>query len=200
MKSKTFTSAMAIDKHQPPLFKRAVCFVKTRWLIALLATCIGIPTFAQDTGAPEDTSAVNAVSPPSVTQNCAAMPKTSVAVTNNNELISTTSTAFLNLPPLAVAFTIPGTAATCLEVELEAVTFAPSGGLITMRVLLDGTTELLPNQPQWSGADTTFATAHSANFYAFGVPPGFHTVTAQWRSFTGSTVFAHWRSIGVHHK
>jgi hypothetical protein len=175
--------------------------MKSGWLIALLAICIGIPTFAQVTGVPdEDTSAVSAVGPQFAVQNCAPMPKTSVAVTNNNEPIGTTSTAFVNLPPLSVSFTIPGFVATCLEVELEAVTYSPSGGVVVMRVLLDGTTELLPNEPQWSGDDVTWATAHSANFFAFGVPPGVHTLTAQWRSRTGSLAFAHWRSIAVHHK
>jgi hypothetical protein len=174
--------------------------MKSRWLIALLAICIGIPTFAQVTGVPEDTSAVSAVGPKYATQNCVPMPKTSVAVTNDNEPISTASTTFVALTPLSVTFTIPGSVATCLEVELEAVTYSPSSGVVIMRVLLDGTTELLPNEPQWSGDDATWATAHSANFYAFGVPPGKHTLTAQWRSRTGSTAFAHWRSIAVHHK
>jgi hypothetical protein len=89
-----------------------------------------------------------------------------------------------------------------LKVELAAVTFAPPFSVIGMRVLLDGTTELLPGEPQWSGEDVDVAKAYAANFYAFDVPPGVHTVRTQWRNLVGGnqTVFAHWRSMAVHHK
>jgi hypothetical protein len=161
---------------------------------------------AQVSGVPASTSAGGAAaSSLSGARNCAATARISFAATNGAETIATSSTTFVDLPPLSVTFSIPGTSSSCLNVELSAVTFAPgssdvaSDEIIYMRVLLDGTTELLPGEPQWS-ADDEWARAHAANFYASGVSPGVHTVMAQWRSAFGKTVFAHWRSMGVHHK
>jgi hypothetical protein len=126
------------------------------------------------------------------------MPRLSFAVTNGAQSVSTTSDTFVNLPPLSVTFSIPGTVNSCLEVELAAVTFAQFEPIVA-RILLDGTTELLPGEPLISGEDIG-PKAYSANFYAYGVAPGTHTVTAQWKTINGDTGFAHWRSIGVHHK
>jgi hypothetical protein len=75
-----------------------------------------------------------------------------------------------------------------------------------MRVLLDGATEFLPNEPQWSGDDDEnangeWARAHAANFYLSGVAPGTHTVSVQWKVLSSANqAFAHWRSISVQHK
>jgi hypothetical protein len=178
--------------------------------VFLLLSGSVLPAAAQSpavsSGIPEGTAAQRAIGPPAVAKNCAAMAKVSFAATNNQETISTTSTTFVDLPPLSVRFNLPGPSQSCLKVELAAVTFAAvSGELISMRVLLDGTTELLPGEPQWSGDDDEnangeWARAHAADFYIFGVPPGTHTVTAQWRTHFGNTAFSHWRSMGVHHK
>jgi hypothetical protein len=154
---------------------------------------------AVSSGIPEG-STRKAVGPPAVAKNCGGITKFSFAATNDQETISTTSTSFADLPPLSVKFNLSGSENSCLKVDLAADTYAANGELIFMRVLLDGTTELLPGEPQWSGDDGIYARAHAASFYAFGVRPGVHTVTAQWRGFLGDTVFAHWRSIGVHHR
>ena len=178
-------------------------------LFLLLSGCV-VSMAAQSTavssGIPEGTAAHKAGGPPAVVKSCAAMPRMSFAATNDQETVSTASTTFVDLPPLAVRMNIPGSSKSCLKVELSAVTFsATNSELISMRVLLDGVTELLPGEPQWSGdddenADGHWARAHAASFYMTGLSPGFHTVSVQWRSHSGNTVFAHWRSIGVHHK
>jgi hypothetical protein len=158
--------------------------MKSRWLIAVLAVCIGMPTLAQV----------------AVTRNCGPMPRLSFAVTNGAQSVSTTSDTFVNLPPLSVTFSIPGTVNSCLKVELAADTFSMFEPIVA-RILLDGTTELLPDEPPTGEVlQIGFAKAHSINFYAYGVAPGTHTVTAQWKTINGDTGFAHWRSIGVHHK
>lgn len=146
--------------------------------------------------------------PDAASKNCAALPKVDFAVTSNQESFSTSSVSFVDLPPLAVTFTIPGTVGlgkNCLKVDVAAVTFAPAGELINMRVLLDGASEFLPGEPQWSGdddedADGKWARAHAANFYLPSVPNGTHTVSVQFRSFFGGQVTAHWRSLSVMHK
>jgi hypothetical protein len=173
--------------------------MKSRWLIVLLAIFMVIPTFAQISGIPEDTPALSNIGPLSVKQDCPGMANISFAVTNGTGTFSTTSTKFVDLPAMSVTFTIPGTVASCLKVDLSAVTYALSGELISMRVLLDGT-EIRPGRVQWSGNDSGWAAAHAFSFYAFGVSPGVHTVKAQANSYSGSIVWVHWRSLGVQHK
>ena len=173
--------------------------MKSRWLIVLLAVLIGVPTFAQLAGIPEVGPPVSNAGPLSVRQDCGGIPNLSFVVTSGTETFSTTSTRFVDLPGMSVTFTIPGSVASCLKVDLSAVTYALSGELISMRVLLDGT-EIRPGRVQWSGNDSGWAAAHAFNFYAFGVPPGVHTVKAQANSYSGSIVWVHWRSMGVQHK
>ena len=139
---------------------------------------------------------------PSRVQNCngGALTKLSFAATNGQESATTTSTTFVDLAPLSITFNLPGTLGTCLKVDVTAETYAETtNGLILMRVLLDGTTELFPGEVQFSGDDGSDARSHAMNFYTFDVRPGTHNVRVQWRSGFGGSVFAYNRSMGVLH-
>lgn len=166
------------------------------WLIAM-------PMQAQ-TGVSKRAAA--AATGPALVKNCGAMPKLNFAATNGTETTSTTSTSFVNLPPLSVTFSIPGTTVSCVKAELAVDPFATENNqLIDVRVLLDGAFEFFPGEPQLSGDDDedqdgAWSRAHAVNFYIAGVSPGTHTVTVQWRSAFGGTVFANWRTLGVTHK
>lgn len=180
-------------------------FFSTGVMLVMLVALFGASHYMQaQSGVPEGSEAK--ASQPAVVANCLSMPKVSFAATNGPETTSTTSTTFVNLAPLSVTFKVGGTALTCMKVDVAAETFAAgTGELIVMRVLLDGTTEFLPGEPQWSGdddenGDGKWARSHAANFYLANIAPGNHTVTVQWRSFFGGTVFSHFRSLSVQHK
>jgi hypothetical protein len=179
-------------------------FFATGMTAATMALLLGASQLMQaQSGVPEEASASKVDAPLVSTVNCTPTPKVSWAATNGNETASTTSTSFVDLPGMSVSFNVPGTAVTCLKIDLAAMTYAPGGELMFMRVLVDGN-EALPGEPQWSGDDDEngngkWARSHAANFY-ITVAPGFHNVRAQFRSLGGGSVFAHARSISVNHK
>jgi hypothetical protein len=155
-------------------------------------------------GVPEGLATARSIDPQSVVKNCGSIPKVSFAVTNGNESTSTTSTTHVDLAPLSVTFSIGGDSNTCLKVDLASMTYSAAGGPIFMRVLVDGV-ELAPGEVQMSGdddedGDGRWSRSHAASFYSKSVAPGSHTVKVQWRSYDGSSVTAHARSLGVHHK
>jgi hypothetical protein len=119
---------------------------------------------------------------------------------------STTSTAFVDIPDMTVAFTIGGSGQkNCVKVEFSAFTFAALNRLLYVRALLDGATVASPSEVQFSGdddedADGNWARSHAFNFEFKDIPAGPHTIKIQFRSFDGGTVFVHRRSVFVHHK
>jgi hypothetical protein len=180
-------------------------FFATGVMVATMVLLLGASQLMQaQSGVPEGASASNPDAPQVTAVNCTPTPKVSFAVTNGTEVVSTTSTSFVDLPGMSVTFNVPGAAVTCLKVDLAAMTFAAAGAeLLFMRVLVDGN-EILPGPIQWSGDDDEnangrWARAHAASFYTT-VFPGVHNVRAQFRSFGGQSVFAHARSISVNHK
>jgi hypothetical protein len=174
-------------------------FLTTGVMVATMVLLLGASQLMQaQSGVPEGASASN-LGPQATAVNCTPTPKVSWAASNGNETASTTSTAFVDVPGLSVTFNVPGTAVTCLKVDLTVMSFASANHeLMFMQVLVDGN-PILPGQVQWSGDDGIFARAHAANFYTT-VAPGVHNVRAQFRSNGGNTVFAHARSLSVNHK
>src|SRR5205823_4648655 len=114
----------------------------------------------------------------------------------------TSSTAFTTL--LSKIVKVGGTTASCLVVTESASAFAStsSGGLEYWAATVDGTF-CSPNNAgqgvQGTANDTTYAAQRSAEFICPGVSPGFHSVSWQWRSFSGSTVYAHWPTMRIEH-
>jgi len=118
---------------------------------------------------------------------------------------ATASTSFVNIPDMTVPFTMGGSVNHCVKVEFSAFTFAPLGELLMVRALLDGVTAGSPSEVQFSGnddedADGRWARSHAFNFEFKNMSPGPHTITIQFRSFFGGTVFVHRRSVFVHHR
>jgi hypothetical protein len=186
-------------------------FLSPAVTVVMLILLFGAHHYVEaQSGVPKGSRQKRAALPDSAFKNCAALKNIDFAATNGPEMVSTSSTTFANLPPLAVTFTLPGTVGAgknCLKVDVSAVTFQATDGPIIIRVLLDGATEFLPNQVQWSGDDSEdanfqWARAHAANFYLPSVPNGAHTVTVQWRTVSApvNAAFAHWRSLSVMHK
>jgi hypothetical protein len=143
-----------------------------------------------------------------VTGTCKAT-KISFATVDAPPAISTTSAAFVDMPGMSVTFKILGTVNVCVKVEFSAYTFAANAPvanqLMMVRALMDGATVGSPAEVQFSGdddedADGDWARSHAFNFVLPTVAPGTHTIKIQWRSFFGGTVFAHSRSMFVHHK
>jgi hypothetical protein len=141
---------------------------------------------------------------------CKGITNFSFATVDAPPAISTTSAAFVDMPGMSVTFTIAGTARrNCVKVEFSAYTFAANapvaGQLLMVRALLDGATVGSPGEVQFSGdddedADGSWARSHAFNFEFKDIAAGPHTIKIQWRSFFGGTVFAHSRSVFVHHK
>lgn len=159
-----------------------------------------VPAWAQSTGVPFGESATADLA---VSGTCRAT--TISFVTGETTGESTTSTTFVDVPDMSVSFDIGGAANGCVKVEFSAYVFAASGRLIIVRALLDGATAGSPSQVQFSGdddenADGKWARSHAFNFAFPNVAPGTHTITIQWLSFDGGTVFMHRRSMFVHHK
>lgn len=155
----------------------------------------GVPTSESDSISPQAV----------VTATCSAR---RVSVASNFGLVSTASTAFVAIPDMSVTFVIPGFINVCLTVDYSGMTFAPSGalsGLMMVRSVLDGFVIGQPGEVQLDGdtdedADGQWARSHNHQWVFTNVAPGVHTVTMQNRSFFGSTVFTHARTMTVHHK
>ena len=81
---------------------------------------------------------------------------------------------------------------------------ADAGGssqLLIVRALLDGV-EMVPGPVQFSGDDDEdgggdWARSHNHQWVAAKIPFGAHTVTIEYRSFFGGTVFMHNRTLTV---
>ena len=102
-----------------------------------------------------------------------------------------------------------GNTPSCVKVEFSAYTFAAdtpvANQLLMVRALLDGVTAGSPSEVQFSGdddedADFTWARSHAFNFAFNGVVPGVHTITIQFRSLSGGSVFVHKPSMFVNHR
>ena len=131
--------------------------------------------------------------------------------TGENTTLPTTSTTFVAMPNMSVAFTMGGLVPSCVKVEFSAYVFAstsalaPSGELMFVRARLDGVTVGSPSEVQLDGdsdedGDGKWARSHAFNFAFTNVTPGLHTITIQWRSLSGGTVFVHRRSMFVHYR
>ena len=156
-----------------------------------------------------DSISLATVPPPTgQTGKCTQLTQVSFA-TGETLNLSTTSTSFVDIPDMTVAFTMGGSVNHCVKVGFSAMTFAadtPSANqLVMVRALLDGATVGSPSEVQFSGdddedADGSWARSHAFNFAFKGVTPGVHTITIQFRSFFGGSVFVHRRSMFVHHR
>ena len=126
-------------------------------------------------------------------------------VTNDTTGLSTTSTSYVTVPGMSRTFTIGGTAATCVIVDVSGFSFATGDALEYVTVLLDGSTFPSPTEVQFSGDDDEngnfeWARAHAANFVFPSVSPGSHTVTMAFKSLDGATVFLHRPAAIITHK
>ena len=159
--------------------------------------------FSNDGGLPLEYQAnrTASVSPLAATTGSCSAPR--IVYATSDISTSTTSTAFVNVPNMAVNFTIPGTTRTCLKVAYSATVWTGIDQLIYVRAVLDGGIVAEPSNVQFEGdsdeeGDGKWARAHAFNFFFKNVTPGAHTVSIQWRSFFGGTVVTHWRSMAVH--
>ncbi len=127
-------------------------------------------------------------------------------VTGEDTSLSTTSTAYVDVPGMSSTFTEGGTVTRCVVVQYTAYVFAATGGtaLMYVRALLDGVTVASPTETQFDGdsdeeGDGRWARSHAFNFVFPSVTPGGHTIKIQWRSFDGGTIFTHRRTLLVSH-
>ena len=157
----------------------------------------GVPAQAQSEEAPA----------PALTGTC-IVKKVSFA-TSETLGLSTTSTSFVNIPGMSVSFLMGGVNPSCVKVQFSAFTFAATepvaNQLLMVRALLDGATVGSPSEVQFSGdddedADSNWARSHAINFAFKNVTPGVHTITIQFRSFSGGSVFVHRPSMFVNHR
>jgi hypothetical protein len=112
--------------------------------------------------------------------------------------VGTSSETFVDVPNMSVSFKIGGTVPSCVIVSFSAYSFArlvdDVNQLLMVQATLDGTA-LPPGEVQLSGDDDEdndgeFARQHSMQ-WAGPVNPGPHTVTIQFRSLFGASVFVH---------
>ena len=120
--------------------------------------------------------------------------------------LSTTSLSYVDVPGMSSTFTEGGTVTRCVTVQYTAYVFAASGAatLMQVRALLDGVTVASPSETQFDGdsdedADGAWARSHAFNFVFPTVAPGSHTIKIQWKSFDGTTIFTHRRTLLVGH-
>jgi hypothetical protein len=120
------------------------------------------------------------------------------AYANHGDQNSTASQTFVNLPGATVPIVVSSKGgAKCVSVVFTSMAFAPSGGLLMVRALLDGN-QGDPGEVQFEGNSGTFATSQAMTFDFPAVAPGAHTVQIQFRSFSGSSVFLHRGTTLVH--
>ncbi len=130
---------------------------------------------------------------------CNKAPKIEVAQSSSGQ--STNSSTFVDVAGSDVSFNIGGSNNTCIIVSFSAQGFAPSGRLMHVRALRDGSIESVDSAIQFVAESTTFSDAHAYNFVFTNVPPGAHTVKMQFRSQTsGSDVFINDFDMLTYHK
>ena len=166
----------------------------------IAAFCYAIPGEDGTPAIGEGGAGVQEITPEAlITGKCTPTTKVNFAVADDT--VSTTSTTLVDVPGMSVTFTIPaGTGRSCVRVEFSAWVFAQGSELMNIRALLDGTTVGAPGEVQFEGDSVNWATSRAFNFLFTGVRPGSHTITMQWLSYFGGTVFVHGRSMFVHHK
>jgi len=161
--------------------------------------------WAEFAGVPAEAQSVAPA--PALTGTC-IVKKVSFA-TSESIALGTTSTSFVNIPDMSVGFSMGGANPSCVKVEFSAFAFAANtpvaNQLLMVRALLDGVTAGSPSEVQLSGdddedADGSWARAHGYNFAFNGVTPGVHTITIQFRSNSGGSVFVHRPSMFVNHR
>jgi hypothetical protein len=157
-----------------------------------------------ENGIPAGPSSQAQSAPLSATGSCKPALLDYVENTANGQ--STTSRTFVDLPGTSVTFTQGGTAASCVEVDFTAMTFAPGGALLQVQPVLDGATLGVPSHVQLSGDDDENANGQWSRSHAFdfifpSVAPGSHTMKMQFQSVGSLTVIINRNAMLVrHHK
>jgi hypothetical protein len=119
--------------------------------------------------------------------------------------LSTTSTTYVDVPSMTSTFTVGGTGKSCLTVMFTGYSYASSDELIMIQALLDGTraskqTDVLFSGDDDEDSDGKWARAHAWVFDFKNVTAGSHTITIQWKSYSGGQVFMHQRTMVILHK
>jgi hypothetical protein len=150
-----------------------------------------------------DASGTRATPATVVTGQC-AVGKTSF-VSSDIEGYGLTSTTYVDVPDMAVTFSVPGTTRSCATAEFSAYTSTAADQLMMIRAVMDGVTVGAPFEVLFDGdsdedGDGRWARAHAFTFLFPSVQPGKHTIKIQWRSFSGGTVVMSRRTLIVDHK
>ncbi len=137
-----------------------------------------------------------------VTGHC-AVGKVSFAA-SNIEGYGLTSSSYVDVPDMAVTFSVPGTAQSCAIATFSAVTSTDADQLMMVRALMDRSTLATPSDVLLDGdsdedGDGLWARAHSFTFVFTRVAPGKHTIRMRWRSFSGGGVVLGRRTLVVQH-
>jgi len=157
-----------------------------------------------ENGIPAGRSSQAQSAPLSATGSCKPALLDYVEITTDGQ--STSSGTFVDLPGTSLTFTQGGTAASCVEVDFTAMTFAAGGALLDVQPVLDGATLGVPSATQLSGDDDENANGRWSRSHAFdfifpSVAPGSHTMKMQFESVVGGTVFINRNAMLVrHHK
>jgi hypothetical protein len=165
----------------------------------VLATSLLIPSaaIAGDGQAPGAKASTRA----SVNKACGPLPKVDILASDVNT--TTSSTSFVTLFGGTRTINVGGTASTCVVVDLSVQGFAPTAAtdtLMMVRVLLDGVSSA-NGEIQMVAESDTWSDAHAYNFVFPSVPPGFHTITLQFRTFfSGDTVHINDYSAIINHR
>src|SRR5262245_41575645 len=103
---------------------------------------------------------------------------------------STGSTVPVDVVGSSIGFIVGGAVPSCVLVSFSGQAFGPANGTLMMvRAVRDGAIVSVDGEIQFVAESITFSDAHAYNFLFTGVPPGFHSVKMQYRSFfAGDTV------------
>jgi hypothetical protein len=133
---------------------------------------------------------------PTIASNC-KVGKADIVTLESTQ--STTSTSYVSVPGMSKSVKM---SKGCIIAVVSDWPFAAGGELLYIRVTVDGATGS-PAEVQFSGdddenSDGKWARSHSAQF-VFVVPKGPHTVSLEWKSFFGGTVFLHTPVMVIYH-